>query len=191
MSYITTFSGKHFDPVNPETESIDIQDIAHALPLICRGNGHVKTFFSVGQHCIKAAKEAALRGFSTRVILACLLHDAGECYMSDVPRPFKQALPSYIEAEDRLLDLVYEKFLGSTLTEEEAQQVKSIDNDLLYYDLKILLNEVLDIPAPVLQIDQNYDFVPFELVTQEYLALYEKYFNELHLISQEDIHEKN
>ena len=111
--------------------------------------------------------------------------------MSDVPRPFKQSLPSYIEAEDRLLDLVYEKFLGSTLTEEEAQQVKSVDNDLLYYDLKILLNEVLDIPAPVLQIDQNYEFVPFELVTQEYLSLYEKYSNELHPKSQEDLHEKN
>ena len=191
MSYITTYTGKHFDPTNPDITRVDIRDIAHALPLICRGNGHVKTFFSVGQHCINAAKEATLRGYSMRVILACLLHDAGECYMSDVPRPFKQVLPSYIEAEDHLLDLVYEKFLGSILTEEEAQQVKSIDNDLLYYDLKILLNEVLDIPAPVLQIDLNYDFIPFELVEQEYLALYEKYSDQLHLKSQEDLHEKN
>lgn len=191
MSYITTYTGKHFDPTNPDITRVDILDIAHALPLICRGNGHVKTFFSVGQHCINAAKEAALRGYSPRAILACLLHDAGECYMSDVPRPFKQVLPFYIEAENRLLDLVYEKFLGSPLTEEEQQQVKSVDNDLLYYDLKILLNEVLDIPAPALQIELHYDFVPFELVEQEYLALYEKYSNLLHLKSQENANGKD
>ena len=37
MSYITTYTRKHFDPVHPEAEKIDILDIAHALPLICRG----------------------------------------------------------------------------------------------------------------------------------------------------------
>ena len=67
MSYITTYTGKHFDPVNPEIELIDIKDIAHALSLICRGNGQVKSFFSVGQHCINAAKEAKLRGYSGSV----------------------------------------------------------------------------------------------------------------------------
>ena len=52
MSYITTYTRKHFDPVHPEAEKIDILDIAHALPLICRGNGHVSSFWSVGEHCI-------------------------------------------------------------------------------------------------------------------------------------------
>lgn len=90
MSYITTYTGKHFDPVNPDASLLCIEDIAHALSLLCRGNGHVQTFFSVGQHCIACAKEAQARGLSARLILACLLHDASECYMSDVPRPFKQ-----------------------------------------------------------------------------------------------------
>ncbi len=61
--------------------------IAHALSLICRGNGHVKTFWSVGQHCINCAKEAWARGLSNRMAPACHLHDAGECYLSDIPRP--------------------------------------------------------------------------------------------------------
>ena len=50
--YITTYTGKHLDPVHPISDLICIEDIAHALSLICRGNGQVKTFFSVGQHCI-------------------------------------------------------------------------------------------------------------------------------------------
>lgn len=81
-SYITTYTRKRFDPVHPDPEGIIIEDIAHALSLLCRGNGHVTTFWSVGQHCICCAKEAAGRGLSNRIVLACLLHDASECYMS-------------------------------------------------------------------------------------------------------------
>ena len=73
--YITTYTGDHFDPTLPDAEHLHIEDIAHALSLICRGNGHVKTFFSVGSHCINCAKEAAARGYSDRLVLACLLHD--------------------------------------------------------------------------------------------------------------------
>ena len=101
--YITTYSGLHIIPTKPEKNKILIKDIAHALSLICRGNGHVKTFFSVGQHCINCALEAEARGYSKRIILACLLHDASEAYMSDVPRPFKQYLDQYLEFENQLL----------------------------------------------------------------------------------------
>ena len=174
MSYITTFTGKHFDPVNPDMSQVDIIDIAHALSLICRGNGHVQTFFSVGQHCINAAREAAALGYSKRLVLACLLHDAGEAYMSDVPRPLKAAMPEYVQIENRLLDLIYEKYLGSVLTEEEAALVKTIDDDLLYYDLRVLLNELSDKPAPKLHIQLDYDFVPFVEVAKTYLEIFRK-----------------
>ena len=50
MSYITTYTGNHFDPINADPELINIVDIAHALPMIWRGNGQVSTFWSVGQH---------------------------------------------------------------------------------------------------------------------------------------------
>ena len=59
----------------------------------------MKTFWSVGQHCICCAREAEARGLSRKVILAGLLHDASECCMSDIPRPFKQALPAYRQQE--------------------------------------------------------------------------------------------
>lgn len=44
------------------------------------------------------------------MVLACLLHDASECYMSDVPSPFKKELPEYNEREERMLSMIYEKF---------------------------------------------------------------------------------
>lgn len=175
MSYITTYTGKHFDPTAPDASLFDVRDIAHALSLTCRGNGHVKTFFSVGQHCINCALEAELRGFPTRVVLACLLHDASEAYMSDVPRPFKHALPSYVEAEEKLLEMIYEKFLGSSLSEEEQKLVKIIDDDLLYYDLKVLLGETPAGEAPNLKIELDYTVQPFEKVEAQYLKLYERF----------------
>ena len=113
--YITTYTGKHFEPTNPNPELIRIEDIAHALSMICRGNGHVKTFWSVGQHCICCAREATARGLSNRMVLACLLHDASECYMSDVPTPFKNELPEYQEQEEHLLGIIYEKFLDVSI----------------------------------------------------------------------------
>ena len=175
MSYITTYTGKHFDPTAPDASLFDVRDIAHALSLTCRGNGHVKTFFSVGQHCVNCALEAELRGFPKRVVLACLLHDASEAYMSDVPRPFKHALPSYVEAEEKLLEMIYEKFLGSSLSEEEQKLVKIIDDDLLYYDLKVLLGETPAGEAPNLKIELDYTVQPFEKVEAQYLKLYERF----------------
>lgn len=175
MSYITTFTGKHFDPMEPEASSIDIRDIAHALSLTCRGNGHVKTFFSVAQHCIHCALEAEARGYSKRVILACLIHDASEAYMSDVPRPFKRVLTEYQQIEEHLLDMIYEKFLGSPLDEAEERLVKGIDDDMLYYDLRELLNETSEGSEPDLQIALHYQVLPFEEVENRYLSLYQKW----------------
>ncbi|MFQ7550714.1 MAG: hypothetical protein ACLRMZ_10895 [Blautia marasmi] len=37
--------------------------------------------------------------------------------------------------------MIYKKFLGSSLTDEEAQRLKEIDDDLLWYDLEVLLEE--------------------------------------------------
>lgn len=175
MSYITTYTGKHLDPTKPEPEKIDILDIAHALSLTCRGNGHVKTFFSVGQHCINCAKEAEARKLPGRVILACLLHDAGEAYMSDVPRPLKPSMPEYLQIEEQLLEVIYTKFLGAPLDEAEKKLVKAIDDDMLYFDLKELLNETPKGAAPKLHISLNYQVVPFEQVENTYLQLFEKW----------------
>ena len=130
--YITTYTGKHIDPVHPISDLICIEDIAHALSLICRGNGQVKTFFSVGQHCINCAREALARGYSNRIAFACLLHDASECYLSDVPRPFKKTLTGYKEQEENLLNLIYQKYLGNLLTSEEEKKLIEIDDDMLW-----------------------------------------------------------
>lgn len=173
--YITTYGGTHFMPTEPIADDIHITDIAHSLSLVCRGNGHVTHFFSVGQHCIHCALEAEARGLSARVCLACLLHDASESYMSDVPRPFKQYLQEYKVFEEQLLAIIYEKYLGSPLTVEEEAQVKQIDDDMLYFDLSVLLRETPAHSKPEMKSTFSYALRSFEEVEQQYLTLFHKY----------------
>ena len=177
-NYITTFTGKHLEPLNPDPDLIRIEDIAHALSLICRGNGHVKTFWSVGQHCICCAKEALARGLSNRMALACLLHDASECYMSDIPRPFKQELSEYQVREDALLEMICCKFLGSPLSDDERRQLKEIDDAMLWSDLENLLDEPQFGEIPEIHIDIDYTVRPFQDVEKEYLGLFYLYSGE-------------
>lgn len=179
QDYITTYTGLHFYPLRPEESEFHIEDIAHALSLLCRGNGQVHRFLSVGKHCIWCAREAAGRGYSVRVQLACLLHDACECYLSDVPTPFKRQLPGYEALEDRMLELVYVHFLGAPLTEQEAAQVKEIDRDLLWFDLTCLLEEPQSEPEPVMTTVRSYEVLPFGEVERQYLALYHELRSQL------------
>ena len=174
MGAITTYTGHKFDPANPKREALDIRDIAHALSLTCRGNGHVKHFYSVGQHCIMCAREAMARGYSERVVLGCLLHDASEAYMSDVPRPFKEMLPEYVKLEEKLIDLIYRRFIGTTLSEEEMKLVRKVDDDVLYYDMMTLFG----IPwgeKSELEIEPDYSLHSFEEVEKTYLEMFSLY----------------
>lgn len=144
MSYITTVTGKHFYPLNPNPQDIDIEDIAHALSLICRANGHFKYFYSVAQHSIACSEEAAERGYSLEVILGCLLHDASEAYLCDVTRPVKKHIPQYLRAEEKLQDVIWKRFIGRDLTDIEQEQIFEIDDHILSQEFHLLMPEDLN-----------------------------------------------
>ena len=99
--------------------------------------------------------------------------------MSDVPRPLKQNMKDYKQQESRLLDVIYRKFLGEALTEEEEKQIKAIDDDLLWYDLEMLLGEKQDREKPELHIRLDYKVRPFDMVEREYLDFFRELSSEL------------
>ncbi len=47
MSIMNTYSGRKFDPMKITAEDIYLEDIAHALSLVCRGGGQIQWFYSV------------------------------------------------------------------------------------------------------------------------------------------------
>jgi hypothetical protein len=91
--------GEDFYPLNPDPNKIHIEDIAHSLSLMCRANGHFTRFYSIAQHAINCANEAKACGLSERVQKACLLHDASEAYLSDIMRPVKEHIATYLKIE--------------------------------------------------------------------------------------------
>lgn len=174
MSKIMTCSHKMFDPLHPDVALIDIEDIAHALSMLCRANGHFKTFHSVGQHCINCAKEAAARGYSKHVQLACLLHDASEAYLSDVTRPVKAELPKYLEIEKPLQDCIWGKFLERPLSPMEYDQVFEIDDAILAHEFINLMGAAIFDPTPAIYSKPEFAFTGFERCQEEFLALYKQ-----------------
>ena len=172
MSEIMTYTKKMFDPLRPKAELVDIRDIAHALSMLCRANGHFQSFYSVGQHCINCAKEAAARGYSPRLQLACLLHDASEAYLSDVTRPVKAELPRYKEIEAPLQDAIWLKWLGTPLTEEENRQVFEIDDAILLHEFLVLMESKIADTIPDLSSKPQFTFTGFDTCTEEFLSLF-------------------
>jgi len=174
MSVIATFTHKMFDPLQPDPALIDERDIAHALSLLCRANGHFPTFYSVCQHSIACREEAKARGLSKRIQLACLLHDGSEAYLSDVTRPVKAVMPLYLELEAPLQEAIWKKWLGEPLTDEERRTVFEIDDTLLYHEFFTHTGLAVADTVPGIVSSPSFAFVEFSKVEQAFLdAFYE------------------
>jgi hypothetical protein len=109
--WILTYSSRHFYPLDPRPADVDIDDIAHALSLTCRYNGHTSVFYSVAEHSLLLCQEVTRRRPDDLVQqLQALLHDAAEAYLCDIPRPVKPLLSGYYEAEARVDRAISEHF---------------------------------------------------------------------------------
>ncbi len=135
---IATFSGKFIEPLNPQWEDIEIEDIAHGLSNICRYGGQCSEFYSVAQHSVYVSynckPDNALNG---------LLHDGSEAYLGDVPRPIKHTpqYSFYRDVEEVLQTMIFQKFgkdgeytwtTGEMCEcEYETKDIKNADNHVL------------------------------------------------------------
>lgn len=173
-TYMTTYTKKKIQPLQLQYEDIDIKDIAHALSLLCRANGHIKYFYSVAQHSINCAKEAIERGYSKKVIKACLLHDASESYISDIIRPVKKHLSNYLIIEDTIQSLIYKKFEIGEFSQVEADQVKQIDDALLAMEMVELMERDIAIKPVIKSKRIDLTFRKFEDVEREFLVLFKE-----------------
>lgn len=139
MSWIQTYSGIQFWPLNPRQEDVRLEDIAHALSLMCRFNGHCRRFYSVAQHSVLVSSEMKKQGFEGNVLVAALFHDAAEAYLPDICRPIKGAWKEFKSIESKLLSVIYEAFNIDCPTFSECKAIKGCDNVLLATEARDLL----------------------------------------------------
>lgn len=168
------YSGLCVDPTKMGPDDVRLIDIAHPLSLICRGVGHVKFFFSVGQHSMNCAKEAAARGYEPSVQLACLLHDAGEAYCSDVIRPVKRHLEIYPKIEKNIQRQVLIHFgVVDVLDSSRWNCVREIDNAMMSNEAFTLFTDVGDLVPDKLATPVDISFHPFQEVEEEFISMCE------------------
>lgn len=107
-SFIVTRTGQLFYPLDPKPEHVRIEDIIKSSSKQCRFTGHPASWYSVAEHQVRCSW---LVPEGDR--LCALIHDAGETYFVDLPRPLKRhplvrELMAPIEA--RIDEAVYSAF---------------------------------------------------------------------------------
>ena len=110
QGWIETYSGQRFDFHDPKPEQVHLEDVAHALSLLCRYNGHTQRFYSVAEHSVHIADRIRADGYKAQVQLTGLLHDAAEYIIGDMARPIKVTMPQFKEAEIIIDKVVAERF---------------------------------------------------------------------------------
>ena len=105
MTYVSTFLGNRFYPLEPRIDKVDIEDIAHGLAFQCRFNGQTCKFYSVAQHSLIVSSLV-----SDELKFAALLHDAAEAYLGDMVKPLKILLPAFAQIEDQVTGIIAQAF---------------------------------------------------------------------------------
>lgn len=105
MSFIKTFSGKHFYYDRINKDDIVINDIAVSLSNICRFAGHLSHFYSVAQHAVLCSQLVP-----QEFAFEALMHDATEAYCQDIPAPLKRLLPDYKRMEEKIDAVIRKKY---------------------------------------------------------------------------------
>lgn len=176
--FIVTYSGEIIEPLNPNLDAINIEDIAHSLANQCRFTGHVRKFYSVAEHSVRVAKwilftEKEELNFGNWTPMQGLLHDASEAYLADIARPVKQQPEIgvfYKAAEERLEKTIAEKF-GYDFP--YAPIVKRADQVLLRSEQRDLMPDRLRFPGEEYLDYTIYPWSP-ELAEAHFLTLYEE-----------------
>lgn len=121
--WIQTAMGRQFWPMDPRPDEVFIDDIAHALSMLCRFGGHCLRFYSVAEHSVLLSRVAA-----PEHKLWALLHDASEAYLVDVPRPIKPMLAGYKALEEKIQRAIAVRF---NLHFGIPEKIKSLDRAIL------------------------------------------------------------
>jgi len=133
VDYIRTFTGTDFTVFDPKPEQIFIEDIAHALSQLCRYGGHCDPFYSVAQHSIIASYL-----IEPKFALDALCHDFSEAYIMDLLRPIKYQIPEFINIENKIYEVIAQKF---NLTFPIPEEVHIIDNDMIKYEWDFFMSK--------------------------------------------------
>ena len=144
--WISTFTGGKFYLLDPQSEDIEIEDIAHSLAQQNRFNGHTLFPYSVAQHSVLACD--IVGDGDARLALTTLLHDATEAFIGDMVSPLKSQDTFFKTVEDNVWVAIAEKF---DLHDPMPQEVHDADRLMLSAEARDIFPQAdlwSDMPDP-------------------------------------------
>lgn len=127
--FIETWSGQPFYALDPDAKAVRVDDIGHALGNICRYMGHTdgpnNGFYSVAEHCCLMSDWVLAQGWGVEKAFAAHIHDAGEPYAGDQPRPWKVAVPILKQLEQDIDNVVLPAIGGSAIKPKWLEEIDS------------------------------------------------------------------
>ncbi len=165
--YMTTYTGKLIDPLDPDPDLIDIKDIAHHLSLICRYGGACRYLYTVGQHSV-----LGMRFIDENNKFAFLLHDASEYILYDMVKAVKENMKFYKAVEKKLQQMIFEKFKVGPF---DHREVKRVDYAIMNTEAHALMKRTdgMDYPEPPLNV--NIMYWPPQTTELHFLYAFKKY----------------
>jgi 5'-deoxynucleotidase YfbR-like HD superfamily hydrolase len=142
MSIFIGTSKGILDLIAPETNQIDIIDVAHSLSNLCRFLGHSRKFYSVAEHSVWVSKEIEkIYPHDYNLRLYGLLHDASEAFVGDLPTPLKSLLGNYGSIYGRIEKCIQDVILFKYKV-YLSSRVLSIVDDI---DKRVLATEAIQL----------------------------------------------
>lgn len=133
-SWIQTYTGRQFWPLDPRPEDVCIEDIAHSLSFQCRFSGHCLVPYTVSDHSYHVSLICNVKD-----ALWGLMHDASEAYLVDLPRPIKRNSilgDEYSKIETKVMRVICKRF---GLVQKMPQTVHFADDFLLCWEQRDLM----------------------------------------------------
>ncbi len=134
---------RYLDLLNPNPESVDIEDYAYALAYTVRWRGQNRSsgrrcFYGVGEHCVRGAEQMIRDGCTKREAFDFLGHESDEVPFGDSPGPSKQLWSPEYRATVNLWGAALDIRHGFGLSDPEL---------IKRYDIRLLVTEKRDILA--------------------------------------------
>ena len=147
-----TASGRMINISDPLGD-INLHDIAHALSMQCRFNGHCRVFYSIAQHSVLSLRrfndDTSIvnsgnydrRSVVENIAKQVLLHDAAEAYIGDIIRPIKHTALYEVRAIENTLNKAIFGRYNTHETEESKRIVKLIDSRMLATEKRDIMGD--------------------------------------------------
>jgi len=179
--YLTRFGSI----LTPDWGTPSLQDIAYTLSKIIRYNGASRVDISVAAHSILTYELAKYNNEHIRIQLLCLLHDAAESAIGDVPSPFKN--DGLKETEKKIWLRILNSFGVEPPKDEEQTVVDFYDKQCLRIEAHVLgagghgFEDIVPLPTVANEIEtfksnlanKDYDWgLLFERLVRQSLSIY-------------------